>query len=225
MEFDVAQGQRVDLQSLITSEHMRIIPATLNRQLKARLPSLARHQSKIIAEPHSQYCGIVALPPGLKKLPMEELMRRWRGAMRHVSHLLLQLTRAGTLGIFFTLAAFADTPKTHSHFAGIYQSDPVPAGKSGPSLSLSLGEDGTATVTQDSGKLETTMFGHWVESGSQVIVTFDAQAGKAAEPTMTFQASHNGLQAVTWNHERWGKVTPPLAKKSSGNWHHKRHWW
>lgn len=145
--------------------------------------------------------------------------------MKHLRHLSLQWRIAGTLWIFFTLAAFSDTPKTHSHFAGLYQSDPVPAGKSGPSISLSLGEDGTATVTQDSGKVETTSFGHWVDSGGQVVVTFDAQAGKRPEPPMTFQPGHDGLQAVTWNHEQWGKVTPPLAKKYSGNWHHKRHWW
>lgn len=145
--------------------------------------------------------------------------------MRQVSHLSLELAVAGALGIFSTLAAFSSTPKTHMHFVGVYQSDPVPVGKSGPSITLSLGEDGTATITQDTGNAETTSFGSWDENGGQVTVTFNSQAGKPTEPAMVFQANHNGLQAVTWNHALWEKVTPPLAKRSSGNWHSKRHWW
>ncbi len=86
-------------------------------------------------------------------------------------------------------------------------------------MCVSLGPDGTATITQDAGKAATTSFGHWTDGGSQVVVTFDAVAGKPAEPSMIFEPSHDGLQAVTWNHTQWGKVNPPLAKKGDSNWH------
>ncbi len=44
-------------------------------------------------------------------------------------------------------------------------------------MNLSLGADGSATVTEDSGNGATTLFGHWVDTGGQVAVTFDASAG------------------------------------------------
>jgi len=82
-------------------------------------------------------------------------------------------------------------------------------------MDLSLGADGTATVTEDPGNGTTTLFGHWVDSGSQVKVTFDAVEGKPAEPPMVFQPGHDGLQAVTWNHATWGNRNPPPMKSSS----------
>jgi len=105
-------------------------------------------------------------------------------------------------------AASADNTNTHSRFAGVYLSRFAP-----PSMNLSLGKDGTATVTEDTGNGATTLFGHWVDSGSQVTVTFDAVEGKPVEPPMVFQPAHDGLQAVTWNHASWGKVDPPPMKK------------
>ena len=82
-------------------------------------------------------------------------------------------------------------------------------------MNLSLGADGTATVTEDPGNGTTTLFGHWVDSGSQVKVTFDAVEGKPVEPPMVFQPGHDGLQAVTWNHATWGNTNPPPMKNRS----------
>jgi hypothetical protein len=108
----------------------------------------------------------------------------------------------------FTPAALADNTTAHSKFAGVYLSRNV-----GSTMNLSLGKDGTATVTEDPGSGATTLFGHWVDSGSQVTVTFDAVEGKPVEPPMVFQPAHDGLQAVSWNHTSWGKVDPPPMKK------------
>jgi hypothetical protein len=105
-------------------------------------------------------------------------------------------------------SALADNATAHSKFAGVYLSHMV-----GPTMNLSLGKDGTATVTEDPGNGATTLFGHWVDSGSQVTVTFDAVEGRPVEPPMVFQPAHDGLQAVTWNHASWGKVEPPPMKK------------
>ena len=105
-------------------------------------------------------------------------------------------------------AALADKPATHSKFTGVYLSRNV-----GSTMNLSLGADGTATVTEDPGAGAITLFGHWVDSGGQVTVNFDTEAGAQAEPPMVFRPAHDGLQAVSWNRAAWGKVNPPPMKK------------
>ena len=118
-----------------------------------------------------------------------------------------------SLALLLPLAARAESSTVHSRFAGIYLSHMHSGAQVAPSISLSLGRDGTATVTEDAGLGASTLFGHWVDSGSQITVTFDAPEGQSPEPAMVFQPGHDGLQAVTWNHTSWGKVEPPPMKK------------
>ena len=110
-----------------------------------------------------------------------------------------------------------------SKFAGIYSSEAPdtsdPSGPAGPAFSISLGPDGSATVTQDMGKGAITTFGHWADAGSQITIKFDEAEGKPTEAPMVLQPSHDGLTAVSWNHTLWGKTTPPALKKEESNWH------
>jgi hypothetical protein len=115
--------------------------------------------------------------------------------------------------LLFPLAAVCGNTNAHSKFTGVYVSVQRSDAKSAAFMNLSLGPDGTATVTEDPGNGTKTLFGHWVDSGSQVTVTFDAEEGKPAEPAMAFQPGHDGLQAVTWDHATWGKENPPPMKK------------
>jgi hypothetical protein len=108
------------------------------------------------------------------------------------------------------LAVLAATTDIHPGFAGIYVAR---VDKKAPSMSVSLGVDGTATVTEDPGTGSITSFGHWANDGSQIKVTFDADAGEPATPAMVFQVVHNKLQPVTWNHEAWGTAHPPTMEK------------
>jgi hypothetical protein len=117
--------------------------------------------------------------------------------------------------LLLSSAALSGSTTTHSRFVGTYLSHPRDGAEAGPSMNLSLGPDGTATVTEDPGNGTTTLFGHWVDSGSQVIITFDAVDSKPAEPHMVFQPVHDGLHAVTWNHATWGNVNPPPMKQGS----------
>ena len=71
-------------------------------------------------------------------------------------------------------------------------------------MDVSLGLDGTATVTEDAGNGIVTHFGHWVETDSQVKVSFDPLEGGPAEPPMTLQAEHDGLRARCWSASRSG---------------------
>jgi hypothetical protein len=107
------------------------------------------------------------------------------------------------------------TPTTHAKFAGTYASRSADDAKPGPSMDVSLGLDGTATVTEDAGTGAVTHFGHWVETDNQIKVSFDAVEGKPAEPPMTLQSEHDGLRAITWNHATWGKAQPPVLKSRS----------
>jgi hypothetical protein len=127
--------------------------------------------------------------------------------MRALRLLLLHFPLACAV-MWSSQAGLADNTTAHSRFAGVYLSHFAL-----PSMNLSLGRDGTATVTEDPGTGAKTLFGHWVDSGSQVTVTFDAVEGAPLEPPMVFAPAHDGLQAVTWNHAAWGKVDPPPMKK------------
>ena len=131
------------------------------------------------------------------------------GTMRASRVLILQLSLACAivLAVRATPRSLTIRPRIQSLPASIYRTMSV------STMNLSLGRDGTATVTEDPGNGATTLFGHWVDSGSQVTVTFDAVEGKPIEPPMVFPTGHDGLQAVTWNHASWGKVDPPPMKK------------
>jgi hypothetical protein len=131
-------------------------------------------------------------------------------------------------GAAIVLALVAVPAFASSKYAGIYSSEAPdssePNGPAGPAFSISLGPDGSATVTQDLGKGAVTTFGHWSDAGSQVTIKFDEVEGKPTDPPMVLQPSHDGLQAVTWNHTLWGKTTPPPLKKEESNWHaNKKH--
>jgi hypothetical protein len=133
--------------------------------------------------------------------------------MRLTSYFPLHVALAGAMLLLSPLAGVAGSKAPHSKFVGVYRSNPRIAGKTGPLMDVSLGEDGTATVVEDTGTTTATLFGHWVDSGDQVTVTFDPVEGQPAEPPMIFQPTHNGLQAATWNHAIWGKLVPPDMKK------------
>jgi hypothetical protein len=128
---------------------------------------------------------------------------------------------AGAAVVVLALVAAPVFGSVFSKYAGTYSSEAPDTtdatGPAGPAFSVSLGPDGTATVSQDVGKGAVTTFGHWTDAGSQITIKFDAVGDKPADPPMVFQPSHDGLQAVTWNHTLWGKSTPPALKKEEAN--------
>ena len=145
--------------------------------------------------------------------------------MRNTRYFPLHLVIAGAA---IVLALAAAPAFASSKYAGIYSSEAPDtsdaAGPAGPAFSISLGPDGSATVTQDLGKGAVTTFGHWTDSGNQVTIKFDEVEGKPTDAPMVLQPSHDGLQAVSWNHTLWGKTTPPPLKKEESNWHtNKKH--
>jgi hypothetical protein len=122
----------------------------------------------------------------------------------------LRVLLAGVMVSISPVAALAGNSQIHASFAGIYVTR---APKTAPSMSVSLGADGTATVTQDPGQGSTTWLGHWQDDGKQIKVSFNAIEGEQPVPPMVFEPAHNKLQVVSWNHEVWGNSAPPTMTK------------
>jgi hypothetical protein len=83
-------------------------------------------------------------------------------------------------------------------------------------INVSLGADGSATVSQSpNGDDEITSFGTFKVSGGQITITFDPPPdGKGPTPApMVLSAGHNELTAVTYDHSLWGKLPPPPMHK------------
>ncbi len=122
----------------------------------------------------------------------------------------IRVLLAGAVLSLSPLAAFAADAHIHASFAGIYVTR-LP--KTAPSMSVSLGEDGSATVTQDPGEGSSTYFGKWADDGRQIKVTFNAVAGEPQPTPMVFEVQHSKLQPVSWDHEAWGNKQPPTMTK------------
>jgi hypothetical protein len=125
-------------------------------------------------------------------------------------HSALRRLAASAIVLLSPLAALAGNTHISPALAGIYVAR---VAKTAPSMTVSLGADGTATVTGDLGKGSITSFGSWQDDGRQIKVTFNSAEGAPQESPMVFQANHNQLQAVSWSREVWGPAQPPTMKK------------
>jgi hypothetical protein len=81
-------------------------------------------------------------------------------------------------------------------------------------MTLSLGDDGTATLTQSPDSVnEITSFGRWVRQGDMIMLTLDPVGKQTAPPPMTFHLDHKTLTPVQWNHKIWRTAPPPPMKR------------
>jgi hypothetical protein len=81
-------------------------------------------------------------------------------------------------------------------------------------MTLSLGDDGTATLTQSPDAVnEITSFGRWSRQGDIITLTLDPVGKQAAPPPMTFRLDHKTLTPVSWNHSLWRTAPPPAMKR------------
>ena len=73
-------------------------------------------------------------------------------------------------------------------------------------MNLSLGPDGTATVTEDPGNGTKTLFGHWVDSGikSRLLSTLR----RVSRPNLPWR-----FNPATMDCRRLPGTTPPGAKR------------
>jgi hypothetical protein len=81
-------------------------------------------------------------------------------------------------------------------------------------MTLSLGDDGTATLTQSPDAVnEITSFGRWVRQGDIIRLNFESVGKQPAPSPMTFRLEHKTLSPITWNHNLWRTAPPPAMKR------------
>jgi NlpE N-terminal domain len=100
--------------------------------------------------------------------------------------------------------------------SGIYQGRAPAADAAKRVFTLNLAADGTATLnTLYIGKDETSQHGHWMQSGHQVVMTFDAMGPNRPGPRpITFRYRDHALKPIHWDSSEWGRAGPPVLHRS-----------
>jgi hypothetical protein len=81
-------------------------------------------------------------------------------------------------------------------------------------MTLDLGKDGTATLTQSpTGADEITSFAHWTLQGDIVKLAFDPVDKQATPEPITFRYNHKTLTPAVYNHDLWRTLPPPPLKR------------
>ena len=81
-------------------------------------------------------------------------------------------------------------------------------------MTLDLGKDGTATLTQSpTGTGEITSFAHWAMQGDTLKLTFDPVDKQPTPAPMTFRYNHKTLTPVVYDHGLWHTLPPPPLKR------------
>jgi hypothetical protein len=85
-------------------------------------------------------------------------------------------------------------------------------------MSLDLGKDGTATLTQSPDATnEITSFAHWTLQGDVIKLTFDPVDKQSTPAPITFRYDHKTLTPVVYDHNLWRTLPPPPLKKQGKN--------
>jgi hypothetical protein len=85
-------------------------------------------------------------------------------------------------------------------------------------MSLDLGKDGTATLTQSpTGADEITSFAHWAIQGDTIKLTFDPVDKQPTPTPVSFRLNHKTLTPLIYNHDLWRTLPPPPLKRQKDN--------
>ena len=80
-------------------------------------------------------------------------------------------------------------------------------------MTLDLGKDGTATLTQSPDSItEITSFAHWTLQGDILKLNFDPVEKQPTPAPITFRYEHKTLTPVVYNHDLWRTLPPPPLK-------------
>jgi hypothetical protein len=80
-------------------------------------------------------------------------------------------------------------------------------------MTLDLGKDGTATLTQSpTGADEITSFAHWTIQGGILTLNFDPVDKQPTPTPITFRYDHKTLTPAVYNHDLWRSQPPPPLK-------------
>jgi hypothetical protein len=125
------------------------------------------------------------------------------------------LIRPRLLGLsllFCCLLAAAERPPDLS---GIYQGHAPAADAAQRVFTLNLAADGSATLTTlFIGKEKASERGRWAQSGSQIVITFDAIGANRPPRPITFRHRRHKLSPITWDPSEWGSAGPPVLYRA-----------
>jgi hypothetical protein len=98
---------------------------------------------------------------------------------------------------------------------GTYQGHAPAADAARRVFTLNLAADGTAILdTLYIGKDSVTQHGRWLQSGSQIILTFDPMGPNGPPRPITFRHRDHELSPVRWDPNEWGRSGPPVLHRS-----------
>jgi hypothetical protein len=122
------------------------------------------------------------------------------------------MKRLLSLAILVVLPMVAMGKEDLSKYSGTYKSETRSI--SYLTMTLSLGDDGTATLTQSPDAVnEITSFGRWIRQGDIVRLNFESVGGQPAPAPMSFRLEHKTLTPIMWNHNLWRTGPPPAMKR------------
>jgi hypothetical protein len=105
-----------------------------------------------------------------------------------------------------------------TNVAGTYQGR---AGTKDPSkrlFTLNLIAGGAAIFTTlYIGKEEATQHGGWVQTGNQIVLTFDALGSNQPLRPITFRHRYHELSPIHWDVGEWGRSGPPVLHLARSN--------
>jgi NlpE N-terminal domain len=117
-------------------------------------------------------------------------------------------TAAGLRAVGFAWRQEAD-------LTGTYQGHAPAADAARRVFTLNLASDGTAILdTLYIGKDSVTQHGRWMQSGSQIVLTFDAMGQNRPPLPITFRHRGHELSPVRWDPSEWGRAGPPVLHRS-----------
>jgi hypothetical protein len=98
---------------------------------------------------------------------------------------------------------------------GTYQGNAPPADAAKRVFTLNLASDGTAVFdTLYIGKDRVTQHGRWMQSGSQIVLTFDPMGPHQPPRPITFRHRDHELSPVHWDPSEWGRTGPPVLHRA-----------
>lgn len=143
---------------------------------------------------------------------------------------MITMKRLLSLALLAALPITALAKDDLSKYAGIYKGETRARGETRDqsrdgafatkhhTMTLSLGADGTATLTQSPDAVnEITSFAHWSHEGDRIKLAFDPIDKQPTPPPMTFRYDHKTLTPVVWNHDLWRSLPPPSMHRMKQN--------
>ena len=112
-------------------------------------------------------------------------------------------------------AAVGLVSRQDTDLTGTYQGHAPAADAAKRVFTLNLAADGTAVFdTLYIGKDKVTQHGRWVQSGSQIVLTFDPMGPHQPPRPITFRHRDHELSPVHWDPSEWGRTGPPVLHRA-----------